>query len=49
MGINRGVCPECGYQSTWFKIRFYTGCAGVIFALITITAMLIMALFGPQP
>lgn len=48
MGINRGVCPECGYQTPWFKFRFYTGCAGAIFAFIVISMMLIMALFGPQ-
>ncbi len=44
MGINRGVCPECGHQTTWFKFRLWVGCAGAIFAAIVITMMTIMAL-----
>ncbi|MBX3179610.1 MAG: hypothetical protein KF886_19825 [Candidatus Hydrogenedentes bacterium] len=51
MGINRGVCPnpDCTYQSTWFKIRLYFGCAGAIFAFILLLIMAWMALNAPQP
>jgi len=46
MGINRGVCAECGYQTTWFKIRLTVGCAGALFAFIIISIMLYKALTG---
>ena len=35
----RGVCPECGHMTTWFKIRFFGGCAAVFFALTGIVAL----------
>ena len=46
MGVNRGVCPnpDCDYQSTWFRIRFYFGCAGAIFAFLIIAIMAWMAM-----
>jgi hypothetical protein len=46
MGSNRGVCPnlDCDYQSTWFMIRLYLGCAGAIFAFIVIAIMAWMAM-----
>jgi len=45
MGINRGVCPnpDCDYQSTWFMIRLYFGCAGALVALIGLLIMTWMA------
>ncbi len=46
MGINRGVCPECGHQTTWFKFRLYLGCAGALFAAIIIGLMMLSALYG---
>jgi len=46
MGINRGVCAECGHQTTWFKIRLTVGCAGALFAFIIISIMLYKALTG---
>jgi len=50
MGANRGVCPnpDCTYQSTWFKIRFYFGCAGAIVFSILIAIMTWMALNPPE-
>lgn len=50
MGVNRGVCPnpDCDYQSTWFKVRLYFGCAGAIFAILTIAIMTWMALKGQR-
>ena len=46
MGVNRGVCPnpDCTYQSTWFKVRLYFGCAGALFAFIVIAIMAWMAM-----
>ena len=46
MPANRGVCPECGHQSTWFKFRLYFGCAGALFAFIVIMIMAYQAIFG---
>lgn len=50
MGANRGVCPnlDCDYQSTWFKIRLYFGCAGVTFAFILLAIMAWMAITAPN-
>ena len=47
MGINRGVCPnpDCDYQSTWFMIRLYFGCAGAL----VLTEVLTTMLFGIEP
>lgn len=43
---NRGVCPECGHVSTWFQIKFMLGCAGALFALLSIGTMLVLRLLG---
>ena len=45
---NRGVCPECGHQSTWFKMRLYLGCLGVLFGFIVTALMAIMAIMGAE-
>lgn len=46
MGAGRGVCPECGHMTTWFKLRFYVGGGCAVVALLGILLMLIMALIG---
>ena len=46
--VNRHVCPECGYVSPWFKVRFYLGCLFAILAFLGVGAMLVMALFNAQ-
>ena len=47
--IARGVCPECGYMTTWFRIRFFGGCAFALFAIAMIFLMLLSALYGLAP
>lgn len=50
MPANRGVCPnpDCTYASTWFKVRLYLGCAGVLIGLVLIAIMAWMAMHAPE-
>lgn len=45
----RGVCPACGHMSTWFKVRLYGGCAGILLALLAIGLFLLQRLYFPGP
>jgi hypothetical protein len=46
MPVQRGVCPECGHMTTWFQIRLFGGCAGILAALIGLAVLWFNALFG---
>jgi endogenous inhibitor of DNA gyrase (YacG/DUF329 family) len=37
----RHVCPECGYTSQWFKVRFAVGCVSILFGLFWLAIMLL--------
>ena len=43
MGKTRGVCPECGHMTAWFKVRLFIG---GFFALLALFGILLM-LFAP--
>jgi hypothetical protein len=47
MGINRGVCPECGHMTTWFKVRFYVGGCFVVIAFLGLMFMAFLAITAP--
>lgn len=40
----RGVCPHCGYQTTWFKVRIGLGCISLLIAVLGMVGMLMIAL-----
>lgn len=44
----RGVCPECGYVSTWFKVRFLVGCFFALLAIAGVGAMVLISIFGAR-
>lgn len=44
MGRTRGVCPECGHMTPWFKIRLFAGGGCAIIAFIGILIMLFAAI-----
>ncbi|MBI1321403.1 MAG: hypothetical protein GC168_20970 [Candidatus Hydrogenedens sp.] len=48
ISIDRFVCPECGYQYPWFKIRLYVGGCSVLLALIGLLLMALMNIMGTQ-
>ena len=37
---NRGVCPECGGMTNWFKMRLVFGCVSVLFFVLAMLGML---------
>lgn len=45
----RGVCPECGYMSTWFKARVGIGCLFLGLGGLAILANIALALWGVRP
>jgi len=49
MGKNRGVCPECGFMTPWFRIRLYGGCFGIILAVCGILALFLWTWLAGAP
>jgi uncharacterized OB-fold protein len=43
---NRGVCPECGHVTTWFQVKLMLGCAGAVFALLSIGTLIVLRMLG---
>jgi len=44
MPRQRGVCPECGHMSPWFKIRLGVGCVSIAIGFSGMLLMLYLAL-----
>ena len=44
--VHRGVCPECGHMTTWFKVRLYVGCGSLLLAGIGFLAMFLVSMFS---
>ena len=42
---SRGVCPECGHVTTWFKVRFLAGCLFALLAIAGVGAMILSTVF----
>ena len=47
MPVTRSVCAECGYTTTWFKLRVAVGCLSLGLGGLAILASLALALWGP--
>ena len=47
--VSRHVCPDCGYVSTWFKIRFGVGCLFAALAIAGVGFMIFLAITQTPP
>lgn len=45
MPKQRGVCPECGGMTSWFKVRMALGCVAVGIFVLGLVSMVLAALF----
>ncbi|MCC6144476.1 MAG: hypothetical protein IT368_11780 [Candidatus Hydrogenedentes bacterium] len=43
----RGVCPECGYMTGWFRTRIYVGCLAVALGFLGILTMIYLMFTAP--
>lgn len=41
MSRYRGRCPDCGYETTWFRLRIWVGAAGVLLGALLILSLLL--------